>query len=154
MAKKVPWATPERQKKWKRTRSYCDFIMSASEKYNLNPHLLAALIWWESGGNPFAYSTSGAVGLMQVMPRDGLAADDMCVNGLCFADRPTIKELEVPELNIDCGSEYLVFRIADGGSLRNGLMGYGPEGVGYYYADKILGLYELVKKQAFDEAGT
>jgi soluble lytic murein transglycosylase-like protein len=154
LAKEVPWATPERQKRWKYTRSYCDFIIRASEKYNLNPHLLAALIWWESGGNPLAYSISGAVGLMQVMPRDGLAADDMCKYGLCFADRPTTEELEVPEFNIDFGSGYLVERIALGGSLRNGLMGYGPEDVGYSYADKILGLYELVKKQAFDEAGT
>lgn len=128
--------------------------MSASEKYNLNPHLLAALIWWESGGNSLAYSEDGAVGLMQVMPRNGLAASAMCINGPCFADRPTIKELEVPEFNINYGSGYLVFRITKGGSLRNGLMGYGPEGVGYSYADKILGLYELVKKQAFDEAGT
>lgn len=128
--------------------------MSASEKYNLNPHLLAALIWWESGGNSLAYSEDGAVGLMQVMPRNGLATSAMCINGPCFADRPTIKELEVPEFNINYGSGYLVFRITKGGSLRNGLMGYGPEGVGYSYADKILGLYELVKKQAFDEAGT
>ncbi|RLC32081.1 hypothetical protein DRH13_02150 [Candidatus Woesebacteria bacterium] len=128
--------------------------MSASEKYNLNPHLLAALIWWESGGNPLAYSTSGAVGLMQVMPRDGLAANTMCKYGLCFADRPTIKELEVPEFNIDFGSGYLVYRITEGGSLRNGLMGYGPEGVGYSYADIILELYKEVKQIAFDEAGT
>jgi soluble lytic murein transglycosylase-like protein len=128
--------------------------MSASEKYNLNPHLLAALIWWESGGNPLAYSTSGAVGLMQVMPRDGLAADYKCINGPCFADRPTIEELEVPEFNIEYGSRYLAVRIAKEGSLKDGLKGYGPANIGYYYADIILELYKGVKQIAFDEAGT
>lgn len=128
--------------------------MQASEKHNLDPHLLAALIWWESGGNPLAYSTSGAVGLMQVMPRDGLASTAMCKNGPCFADRPTIKELQDPELNIVVGSEYLVFRTALAGSLRDGLMGYGPEDVGYEYADIILDLYKQVKQIAFDEVGT
>jgi len=128
--------------------------MRASEKNGLDPHLIAALIWWESGGNPLAYSKDGAVGLMQVMPRDGLAASAQCINGPCFADRPSIKELEVPGFNIDVGTEYLVYRIASAGSLRSGLKGYGPKDIGYTYADIILDLYKKVKQIAFDEVGT
>ncbi len=154
LAKTIPGATPGRQEKWERTRSYCDLIMRASEKYILNPHLLAALIWWESGGDPLAYSTAGAVGLMQVMPKDGLAAKSMCKNGPCFSNRPTIEELEVPKFNIDYGSGYLAYRIKNEGSLRDGLKGYGPRNVDYYYADIILKLYEDLKQIAFDEAGT
>jgi hypothetical protein len=119
--------------------------MGASEKYILNPHLLAALIWWESGGDSLAHSPSGAVGLMQVMPSDGLAADFMCVNGPCFTGRPTIEELQNSEFNIDYGSGLLAGYIAYEGSLRDGLRRYGPMDVGYYYADKILELYERIK---------
>ena len=50
---------------------WCDLITAKAEQTGLEPDLIAALIWQESGGNPLAYSSSGAVGLMQVMPRDG-----------------------------------------------------------------------------------
>src|SRR3989344_1347701 len=52
---------------------WCDIITKYSQKQDLDPNLVAALIWQESGGDPIAYSKSGAVGLMQVMPNDGLA---------------------------------------------------------------------------------
>ena len=74
-------------------RQWCGWIMKYAKQYDLQPDLIAGLIWYESGGNPTAYSRSGAVGLMQVMPRDGLAAEFMCINGPCFASRPTRAEL-------------------------------------------------------------
>src|SRR5512145_78314 len=45
-------------------RQWCELITQYAEQYNLSPDLIAALIWLESGGNQFAYSKSGAVGLM------------------------------------------------------------------------------------------
>jgi hypothetical protein len=74
----VSSAFPESILRW------CDQITKFSEKNDLDPDLIAALILQESGGNPSAYSKSGAVGLMQVMPRDGLAASFSCINGPCF----------------------------------------------------------------------
>ena len=90
-------------------------------------------------------SSSGAVGLMQVMPRDGLAKSFVCINGPCFASRPTISELKIPQFNIEYGTNLLVGYIQQEGSLRDGLKRYGPMDVDYYYADRILALYEQVK---------
>ena len=122
-------------------RQWCDLITKFSKQNNLEPDLIAALIWQESGGNPTAYSRSGAVGLMQVMPRDGLAANFMCPNGPCFANRPSIGELEDPTFNVKYGTGMLANLFSRYGDLRDALKYYGPKDVGYYYADKVLGIY-------------
>ena len=120
---------------------WCELITAKAEQTGLAPDLIAALIWQESGGNPLAYSKSGAVGLMQVMPRDGLAAKFTCANGPCFASRPSIAELQDPEFNVDYGTGMLAGLVKHSGSLREALKAYGPIDVGYYYADKVLGIY-------------
>jgi soluble lytic murein transglycosylase-like protein len=120
---------------------WCELITAKAEQTGLAPDLIAALIWQESGGNPQAYSKSGAVGLMQVMPRDGLAANFTCANGPCFASRPTMEELQDPEFNVNYGTNMLAGLVKHSGSLREALKAYGPMDVGYYYADKVLALY-------------
>ena len=120
---------------------WCDFITKYAEQYKLPPNLIAAVMWQESGGKPQAYSKSGAVGLMQVMPRDGIAASFKCVNGPCFSNRPTIAELEDPEFNIEYGASMLARLISRHGNLRAALKAYGPMDVGYTYADKVLHIY-------------
>ncbi len=121
---------------------WCDLITANAKQTGLAPDLIAALIWQESGGDPLSYSHSGAVGLMQVMPRDGLAASFSCPNGPCFASRPTIAELQNPEFNIDYGANMLAGLVKRSGSLREALRAYGPMDMGYYYADKVLGIYQ------------
>jgi len=121
---------------------WCDLIIHYAEDHGLPPNLVAALIWQESGGNPSAYSSSGAVGLMQVMPRDGLAASFMCINGPCFASRPAMVELQDPEFNIDYGTRMLAGLFARYQDMREALKRYGPQDAGYTYADKVLGIYE------------
>lgn len=69
---------------------WCDLIENAAQETGLPANLIAAVMLQESGGASDVISSSGAVGLMQVMPRDGIAADFMCINGPCFASRPTI----------------------------------------------------------------
>lgn len=127
-------------------RQWCDEITRYAKNTDLDPDLVAALIWQESGGNPLAYSKSGAVGLMQVMPRDGIAASFMCVNGPCFTSRPTIAELQDPTFNIQYGTGMLANLEAKYGNIREALRYYGPRDVGYYYADKVLGIYESYRK--------
>ena len=135
-------ACPISQNYPKKVRRWCDLIKQYAEKNDLPPNLVAALIWQESGGDPNAYSKSGAVGLMQVMPRDGIAAKFKCINGPCFAKRPTIAKLEDPDFNIEFGVRMLAGLVKRHGSLREALKAYGPMDVGYYYADKVLGIYK------------
>lgn len=132
----LPARYPESIQKW------CGLIKKYADQNNLDPALVAAVILQESGGNPDAYSKSGAVGLMQVMPRDGLAAKFTCSGGPCFASRPTIDELVSPEYNISFGTRMLAGLIKRYGSVRDGLMHYGPANVEYYYADKVILIYE------------
>ncbi len=123
-------------------RQWCDLITFYAIKRELEPDLIAALIWQESGGKPKAYSRSGAVGLMQIMPKDGLAASFMCINGPCFSNRPSISELEDPEFNIAYGTKMLARLQARTGNYRDALKSYGPMDVGYSYADKVLGIFQ------------
>ena len=126
-------------------RQWCGLIEKYAQEQSLDANLIAAVIYQESGGNPQAYSGSGAVGLMQVMPRDGLAAGFMCGGRPCFSSRPGMSELYDPEFNISYGTRMLSNLNNKYGSIRDALMAYGPANVGYYYADIVLGLYESYK---------
>jgi hypothetical protein len=122
---------------------WCGLITKYAHQTDLHPDLVAALIWQESGGNPKAYSRSGAVGLMQVMPRDGIAADYVCKGNSCFSDRPEIRELEDPEFNIQYGTHLLQELVVNqAGDLREALRIYGPLNVGYTYADTVLSIFK------------
>ncbi len=121
---------------------WCEMITTLAGQADLPPNLVAAVILQESGGDAMAYSSSGAVGLMQVMPRDGVAASFECINGPCFASRPTIEELQNPEFNVEYGTGMLAGLITKLGSPREALKTYGPMDMDYRYADKVLAIYE------------
>ena len=105
-------------------------------QHQVNPDLLAAIMYVESRGQPEAISRAGAVGLMQVMPQSKIS------------DRPPTQELLNPEFNIQWGvrvlEEYTAYFEGD---LYQGLAAYymGPsrahEEAGRWYADKVLALY-------------
>jgi soluble lytic murein transglycosylase-like protein len=120
---------------------WCNLIETEADRNNLDAGLLAAIIYVESGGNQDAYSRSGAAGLMQVMPRDGIAASFQCVNGPCFASRPGMAELFDPSFNISYGSRMLAGLVNRHDSIREALKAYGPMDVGYTYADLVLKVY-------------
>ncbi len=121
---------------------WCDIITRFASQADLPPNLIAAVMLQESGGDASAYSGSGAVGLMQVMPRDGRAASFECINGPCFASRPTIEELLDPGYNVEYGTRMLSGLAARLGDIREALKAYGPMDRGYSYADKVLAIYE------------
>ncbi len=75
------------------SKSIDKIVKNVSKFFDLDPALIKAVILAESGGNPLAVSSKGALGLMQLMPK-------------------TAKELLVdnpfdPEENIWGGSKYL-----------------------------------------------
>lgn len=127
---------PEKIQQW------CELITTAAQNTGLPANLIAAVILQESGGQPTILSHSGAVGLMQVMPRDGVAAEFMCINGPCFANRPSITELKDPAFNVRYGSGMLANLFSKHGSYREALFRYGPIDMGYAYADKVLKIWE------------
>lgn len=127
-------------------RQWCGPITKFAKQNNLDPDLVAALIWQESGGNPEAFSQSGAVGLMQIMPRDGIAASFQCINGPCFSSRPSINELEDPQFNLKYGTGMLKGLVVKHGNLREALRSYGPMDVGYTYADRVMDLFADYKE--------
>lgn len=131
----LPLSYPQSIHEW------CQLIETASKNYGLDSRLIAAVMLQESGGQRDAYSKSGAVGLMQVMPKDGIAEKFMCINGPCFANRPTMQELFDPSFNVDYGSRMLSNLINKHGNWRDALKAYGPMDVGYYYADLVLSIY-------------
>ncbi len=127
---------------WQRIYAWCGTITHQAQAHNIDPYVIAAIIWVESGGNFKAESIAGAIGLMQVMPNDGLAAQ---IYGSTFARRPSSEQLLNPVFNIQTGVELLASNIERLGSLREALKAYGPANAGYSYADKVLSLYYRIK---------
>jgi len=125
---------------------WCSLITSFSQKTELPPDLIAAVIFQESGGNHLAYSNSGAVGLMQIMPSDGMAESFACSGGPCFRNRPSTGELQDPAFNIQFGTQMLKNLTAKLGTYREALKAYGPMDVGYNYADRVMQIYEQYRK--------
>ncbi len=74
-------------------KNYHSIIKKAATSFGLDPALVKAVIKAESGGDPLAVSSKGALGLMQLMP--GTAEELMVYDPLD------------PEENIWGGSQYL-----------------------------------------------
>ena len=126
-------------------RQWCVQIEEVAMRYGLDPDLVAAVMTQESGGQADIVSPSGAIGLMQVMPSDGIAAKFMCINGPCFAKRPTMQELLDAEFNLDYGTRMLAGLLEKYGNVRDALKAYGPYQAGYTYADKVLAIQASIE---------
>ena len=80
---------------------YNDLILKYSAQYDLNSEFVASLINEESSFNKNAVSSSGALGLMQLLPSTGEYIASM------LNEKFNIEDLFEPEINIKYGCFYL-----------------------------------------------
>jgi len=81
---------------------YEQIVTGHAKNYDLEPHLVAAVIYQESKFDADAVSSSGAVGLMQLLPATAQGIADR-TGGSGWHER----DLVDPELNVRYGSWYL-----------------------------------------------
>jgi soluble lytic murein transglycosylase len=81
---------------------YEHIIAGHARNYDLDPALLAAVIYRESKFDPDAVSSSGAIGLMQLLPATAEGIAEL-TGGTRFA----VDDLYDPEINVRYGSFYL-----------------------------------------------
>ncbi len=81
-------------------------ILAAATRHNVDPDVLAIMMLVESSGDPDAKSPSGAMGLLQIMPKTGesIAKERNIAN---FAP----EKLADPETNLDFGAWYLARQV-------------------------------------------
>ena len=99
------WVVQEEPGWYERLRyplRYEQIVRGHARNYRLEPQLLAAVIYQESKFDADARSSSGAIGLMQLLPgtAQGIAAR---TGGTRFV----VEDLYEPELNIRYGAWYL-----------------------------------------------
>lgn len=99
------WVVKEEPDWYLRARyplEYEDIIRAHGRNYDLDPALLAAVVYVESRFDPNAESAAGAVGLMQLLPEtaEGIA---LRTGGTRFV----VADLRDPEINVRYGAWYL-----------------------------------------------
>ncbi len=99
--------------------AYEEIIRGHARNYELDPALIAAVIYRESKFEPDARSSSGAVGLMQLLP-DTARGIAINTGGSQFV----VSDLEDPEINVRYGSFYLRRLIRKYGELPLALAAY------------------------------
>jgi len=96
-----------------------DALVRAAGREGLAPELVLAVIEVESGGDPFAVSSAGALGLMQLLPPTGRAvARDL---GLAWRGPATLFD---PVVNVELGTAYLGRLVRRFGDVDRALAAY------------------------------
>ncbi|CRK85902.1 Membrane-bound lytic murein transglycosylase C [Candidatus Providencia siddallii] len=88
----------------KRVHNYISYIKKSAIKYGVDQSLILAIMQVESSFNPYAVSSSDALGLMQIMPSS--AGKDV-FRSQGKSGIPSRSYLFDPEKNIDIGVAYL-----------------------------------------------
>ena len=88
-----------------REKIYAPEVQRASVQYAFADELINALIRTESSFNPFSISSTGGIGLMQIVP--ATAGKDVFAQVKKTAGVPSTSYLFNPTNNIDVGSAYL-----------------------------------------------
>jgi soluble lytic murein transglycosylase len=113
---------------------YETIVRGHAKNYDLDPALLAAVIYTESRFNPRARSDAGAVGLMQLLPDTARGIAER-TGGNAFV----VDDLYVPELNVRYGAWYLRNLLNRYGDERTALAAYhaGQGNVDRWRADGV-----------------
>ena len=123
---------PEFVQKLRYPLHYDAIVRGHARNYHLDPALLAAVIDQESKFDADARSSSGAIGLMQLLPStaEGIAIH---TGGTKFR----VSDLDDPEINIRYGSWYLRHLLNKYGDERTALAAYnaGQENVDTWQAN-------------------
>ena len=143
---------------------YQTIIKGHAKNYDLDPALLAAVIYRESKFDPKAKSSSGAIGLMQLLP-DTAKGIALHTGGGKFV----ISDLYDPEINVRYGSFYLRRLMRKYGDTRLALAAYNAgqanvdewiaedKGIEFpetrQYVDEVLELRDVYAKSYKDELG-
>jgi soluble lytic murein transglycosylase len=141
---------------------YQHIVSGHAENYDLDPALLAAVIYQESKFEADAVSSSGAIGLMQLLP-DTAKGIAQYTGG----NRFQVKDLYDPEINVRYGSFYLRRLLRKYGDVRLALAAYNAgqsnvdrwlaEGgeIGFAetreYVDRVTELTEIYRRAYGDE---
>jgi peptidoglycan lytic transglycosylase len=98
---------------------YEQIVRGHARNYSLDPALLAAVIYQESKFEPDARSSSGAIGLMQLLP-DTAKGIALHTGGSRFR----VEDLYNPEINVRYGAWYLRHLLRKYGDERAALAAY------------------------------
>jgi soluble lytic murein transglycosylase len=98
---------------------YEHIVRGHARNYSLDPALLAAVIYQESKFKADARSTSGAIGLMQLLP-DTAKGIAVHTGGSAFR----VQDLYDPEINVRYGAWYLRHLLQKYGDERTALAAY------------------------------
>jgi soluble lytic murein transglycosylase len=99
--------------------SYGTIVRGHARNYDLDPALLAAVIYQESKFRPDSKSSSGAIGLMQLLP-DTAKGIALHTGGSRFR----VADLYDPEINVRYGSWYLRHLLRKYGDEETALAAY------------------------------
>src|SRR5205807_9194277 len=98
---------------------YAQIVRGHAQHYQLDPALLAAVIYAESKFHADARSSSGAIGLMQLLPQ---TAKGIAVH--TGGTRFRVSDLTTPEINVRYGAWYLRRLLDKYGDERTALAAY------------------------------
>lgn len=115
----VQRTTPDWYARMRYPLEYEHIVRGHARNYELDPALLAAVIYRESRFEADARSPSGAIGLMQLLP-DTAKGIALHTGGSRFR----VRDLYDPEINIRYGSFYLRRLIVKYGDERSALAAY------------------------------
>ena len=125
-------------------QKWTPLVIEKSQKYDLEPALVSAIIQVESSWYPASVSSAGACGLMQVIPKWNPKPD-----GTLY----TCDELKDPEIGIEAGTKALRWWMDQShGNLELALCSYNAgftcfKKMKYSYVKRVMNVYRTITRK-------